>query len=225
MREYIGIVTQLWGKQISGPVLAGVSLCLAAIGLSIHDAPKAAFAFHVGTWLTLAVATVMVFAAQYDAWALERLRYECEHARYQKEALANVRPEIQGEVSGFHLDRMHGKTTDGGRRSSSFVDCVCDVYLCNVRPATTNLKAIFLDGSMLTPPVEFSVAQLLAPPSELVKGIGHSFQIAAGATVQGSAMRDLMSLDLANLKVRVIDAFGGEHVIQVRAGERLEWPS
>jgi hypothetical protein len=98
LKEYLAVVARLWGKQISGPVLAVVSLVLTF--LYAHYADNA----EVGTklvrysaWVTGAVSLFLIFVAQYEAWKSEREALEAE-------TLKNVGSDVQGKILFGYLD-------------------------------------------------------------------------------------------------------------------------
>ena len=66
------MVSKSWGKAISGPVLAVAGLVLLVMQSVITDAPTATKVLKCGSWLTLGLAAIMIFVAQYDAWADQR---------------------------------------------------------------------------------------------------------------------------------------------------------
>lgn len=110
-----------------------------------------------------------------------------------------------------------------------------DVYLCNQKPRETNLQKIELDGSALTPPLEFG------PP--LLIGVRDGKDInAVGGTVlsdgKGVTLTNLLisvgvydfqhkseipPIDLKKLKAFAVDAFLKKHPLEIKDGETLSF--
>jgi hypothetical protein len=67
-KEYILKVSNLWGKAISGPVLAVISLVLLLIQQTITNETTTTGLLKWGAWLTLGMALYLVMVAQYKAW-------------------------------------------------------------------------------------------------------------------------------------------------------------
>jgi hypothetical protein len=225
VRDYLVIVVKLWSKHLAGPAFAVFSLVLLAIQKSFRDAPALARAAHWGAWITLSMALLLVFVAQYDAWSLER-------ARYEEEASKSERPRILGEASNFRLTGHYG-SNDG----KPYGDFSCDLYLCNDSPRATNFQGFELDGSMLTPPVNFSHEELTAltravgrPPVNVTgqylgNGIAIHLAITFTAVLETPWAGPRPSIRLEPLRVSAIDGFRGKHAISVRDGETLSWDS
>jgi hypothetical protein len=122
LREYIVIVGRLWGREISGPILAGVSIVLAIAYACYADNANATVALvKYAAWLTGAISILLVFIAQYKAWFSEREKFEAEVAKNQRwgqvcRLHAQVRHEsLQSstgadEPSGRHRDRNNIRT-------------------------------------------------------------------------------------------------------------------
>lgn len=206
------VTAKLWAKNIAGPVFAIIGLILTILGQFSHDAPLAAKALAWGAWVTLGAAILMVFVAQFQAWEIERQKYE-------QEAAKNLRPDIRGEAFHFHRYGLVSESRLDGDWTAD-IQIQFEVYAYNMHPVPTNVRAVALDGSALDDPAEFSDIKLLSPPDALELGIGKSFQVTANATFH-KKLADLDRVGLSTLTVALIDAFGGEHALSVRLGETL----
>jgi hypothetical protein len=218
--------------------MAVLGLFFAVAQQYIRDAPSVAKAAHWGAWITFALALFLVFVAQYDAFSLERTRYEEERTRYEEEAAKNILPEIRGEASNFRLTGMKGSTVvvveAGVIHHEVHGGFSFDLDLYNCRPRSTNFQRVELDGSMLCPPVEFSfeLAEMMAHAggrpvqdfSDRILNDGMGVKI-AGIMVEASVKAEVgfPPIDLQALKVYVVDGLRGKHLVSVREGESLSW--
>jgi hypothetical protein len=129
-------------------------------------------------------------------------------------------PNLGGEVYGFtDLDRCGDSQKLGG----VWKDFRFQMDLCNHSATTTNLKRLHIDGSALTPKVEF--LNLAYPPSlELVHAINKRFTVDARALVKGTSRgQSAPSVDLTNLRIVVTDGLDRQHNILARRGEILNF--
>jgi hypothetical protein len=97
--EYVLTVSKLWGKAISGPVLAAVGLGLLVAQQAITDSVTATRVLKCGGWLTLGTAALLVLAAQYEAWRTElesRIQVEDELKRRStpRAIIRNLTPRV-----------------------------------------------------------------------------------------------------------------------------------
>ena len=158
-------------------------------------------------------ALIFLVIASYRTW-------RDEHDRYIGEITKNQKPDIRGEAFNFSGYGIFGEGQTCGHWS---VDCqtTFELFLCNQRPINTTLKDIHLDGSKLVPPVIFRLSEDPPASFELPHGIGKTIKVKADATVDGSRIADVPPIIMDDLRVQVEDAFGQEHPIQIRNGERL----
>jgi hypothetical protein len=70
--EYAVTISKLWGRAISGPVLAVVGLGLLIAQQTIANNVTANRVLKMGGWLTLGTAAILVLIAQYEVWKQER---------------------------------------------------------------------------------------------------------------------------------------------------------
>lgn len=227
--EYVTLVLKLWGRRISGPVLAVIGLALIGAQQIITDVPTASRISDLGSKVTLSAAGAMILWAMYEAWRDERRTLQNEMAK-------NTRPEIRGEVSNFAQGGMSGEGHDRGNWHCD-IQVEADIFLCNHRPTRTTVRELVLDGSMLNPPVSFEVTSILNRPTGvdvfqalpfdavLEQGIGQTVVVNANATIRGFRWGEIADrIPLDNLCVEVIDSFGNHHHIAVAHGESLPRP-
>jgi hypothetical protein len=85
VREYIVMVSKIWAKAIAGPALALVSIILLLGQQVIFNVPNSRFSIIAG-WITLGVAILLIFQAQYEAWKMQReARIKAEIEKRTKE--------------------------------------------------------------------------------------------------------------------------------------------
>lgn len=163
-----------------------------------------------------------VFAAIFFVVAAFRT-WRDEYTKYTDEAAKSQKPEIKGEAFDFSGYGNHGEGYSHGKWGAD-TEMSFRLYLCNHRPVTTNLKAICLDGCALVPPLKFvflngtQIKEQL--PDGLPHGLGHTITVKVTATAD-RRLADIAEVMLGTLKLWVIDAFGHEHEIRIRPGERL----
>ena len=109
---------------------------------------------------------------------------------------------------------MSGKGIGEGRKSCH-TEVRFGITICNHRAVITNIREIRLDGSDLDPPLAFAECDIprgspLGPPPDLVLplGIEKDFAVNSEATAHG-LWRKAGEVDLAKLKIAVVDRFGG----------------
>ncbi|HXM60167.1 MAG TPA: hypothetical protein VN950_04870 [Terriglobales bacterium] len=86
------MVAKLWGKQISGPILAVVALVLGFLAAHYaNDAEVGVKLVKVSALITGGVSVLLIFVAQYEAWKNEREALEGEKKR---QSGSDVRGEI-----------------------------------------------------------------------------------------------------------------------------------
>ena len=91
----------------------------------ITDAPTATKVLRWGGWVTISAAIFLVLIAQYEAWSLERDKYEAELAK-------NLTPDIRGEF--FDVQRMNKEDFDSV--------IWFKLYLCNHSQQATTIKQV-----------------------------------------------------------------------------------
>jgi hypothetical protein len=89
----------LWGKAISGPVLAVIGLGLLGAQQTITDSVAATRTLKWGGWLTLGTACALVLVAQYETWKQERearirIEEELRTRLTPKAVIRNLAPRI-----------------------------------------------------------------------------------------------------------------------------------
>lgn len=211
-REFLKAFTVSWFTLMCGP-------------LTVPFAIAAVFVPQVWgriLWGTLAMTCIA--SASYCVWRKERRDLFNERAR-------NQLPAIRGEASNFKLTGLYGSSA--GKISGDFS---CDLYLYNDSPRRTNFQGCELDGSALSPPVEFSQEEVTAmtravekPP---VNVTGQVLENGIGVHIKGTVFTASLaassghkSISLKNLKFHVVDGLRGKHLILVRDGENLLWDS
>jgi hypothetical protein len=99
------MVSKSWGRAISGPVLAFVGLVLLVCQLTVHDSMTAELVLKIGSWITLGIAALMIYVAQYEVWKAEHeLRIEKENELNRK---ADMRGVIAVEVGSTNSAQDH----------------------------------------------------------------------------------------------------------------------
>jgi len=77
--EYLTMVAKLWGRHISGPILALVAIVAVFVNARYaNDTTATATVAKYIAWITGGVSAFLVFVAQYQAWDGEREKYESE---------------------------------------------------------------------------------------------------------------------------------------------------
>jgi hypothetical protein len=167
------------------------------------------------------LAAVFFVLAAYRTW-------RDEHHRYIGEVARNHRPDIWGEAFNFSGYGIHGEGHEHGHCSA---DCnvTFEIYVCNHNPITTTLKAVEVDGSRLTPPVNFDfrvIEAVLREPAfpvgmEMPHGMGKTMKVHATATVDGMRLAEIPPIVMDAIQIHIVDAFEHKHPIRVKQGERL----
>src|SRR5271170_58212 len=147
VREYVALVTRLWGRLIAGPIAAVCSLIGLVVGLSLHLGPTATSVLSV---VPLADSILLIWPAQYEAWKQERVERELEVAKNQK-------PDLRGEAYDFSRNQ-HGtitSTMSSDEGWTVFVPFHFTLSVTNHRQATTNLSKLILDATDVQPAVSW----------------------------------------------------------------------
>jgi hypothetical protein len=206
LKEYFAALFHGWVGKMSG--LASVILTFLPILL-----PKL---FSDSAWVIRAIwiaAAICFVIANHSAWKFERDKYEAE-------AEKNTRPEIRGAAFNFGI--ASGTVHDWTTPPRASFPVAFEMNVCNHRDVTTNIVDIGLDGSKLSPPVEFSEVHSPLVGRTLKFGIGvTSMPIYAIAHVNGMVRADVPPIKMANLLVYVQDGFMGRHVIPVINDEEI----
>jgi hypothetical protein len=214
LREYIVIVGRLWGREISGPILAGVSIVLAIAYACYADNANATVSLvKYAAWLTGAISILLVFIAQYKAWLAEREKFEAEEAK-------NQRPEILGHASNFMTEGPLLNSMSDGAKSAAFT-LKFDMNLCNHRQVPTNLQDITVTGTIYGHISHFSEVKF--DHANLLYGIAANLQVTGRANVYSLDLEDLKGkwLNLDNIRIYAVDGFGDRHQIGMREGEEI----
>jgi hypothetical protein len=167
------------------------------------------------------LAAVFFLMAAYRTW-------RDEHHRYIGEVARNQRPDIKGEAFNFSGYGVHGEGHEHGHWSAG-CNVTFEIYVCNHNPITTTLKAVEVDGSRLTPPVNFDfrvIEAVLREPAfpvgmEMPHGMGKTMKVRATATVDRMRLAEIPPIVLDDIQVHIVDAFEHKHPIRVKQGERL----
>jgi hypothetical protein len=238
LKEYFLETGKSWGQQISGPVLALTSMVfLFAAAHYTDSAQQAAAVLKWSAWLTGAVAILLIFVAQFDVWSRERDMREAQRSKTDAEIAKNAKPEIQAEVLSLTMIGMVGNETSMVGNQTTPVECSTRVQFqiqaVNVRPVTVSLRGIKIDGSKLPIPAIFENAEVWRPQSpgsplahsahpDLPYGIHVDLAASAEITVKGCNRDGIgRTLDLTGLKIELLDALGGAHLIDVEPGTRI----
>lgn len=81
-REYLTMTAKLWGKHISGPIMALIAIAsVIAAAFLRNDATFAAKVVVWTAWLTALATILLLFRAQYDAWAEIHQKLDVERAK------------------------------------------------------------------------------------------------------------------------------------------------
>jgi hypothetical protein len=166
------------------------------------------------------------------------LAWKSEHESYLSEVAKNERPELSGEAYGFSAsydarplydaDVLNARFDIDGTDDDSGVlkaNLYFNLYLYNQRDVPTLIRSIQLDGSKLTPPLEFDIW----PPRndflgelELSYSIGKTVDVSGTVLVSGfKSLGDVPSISLDGIGIRVEDSFQQWHAIGVRTGESI----
>lgn len=213
-REYALMALSMWGKRISGPIFASLSIGLAfTYAHYANDATKTAALLKYAAYLTGGIAAFLLFVAQYDVWKAERDKYELE-------AEKNSRPEIRG--TAFHFGVASGPVNEWTMPPRASFPFAFEMNVCNHQNVTTNIVEIGLDGSKLSPPIEFSEIHSSLVDRTLEFGIGViGMPVYARAQVDGVTLPDVPRIKMDNLRVYVYDGFLNTHQISVGPGEDI----
>ncbi len=133
--QYFTATAKLWGKRISGPILAFVALVFLLLTYIYGDSPeRTAEIFKYSAITTGGMAVLFIFFAQYDAWREE-------HIKYEDELKANQSPCLKGMISNFRLSGAYGHGFDGNQHTCN-AQYSFELYICNHRSIETNLQNI-----------------------------------------------------------------------------------
>lgn len=200
--QFLKAFTKSWFTLMSGP--ATVPFTIAAVFVS-------------QPWLKAllgALALSCAILSSYLVWCNERLAYIGEREK-------NGWPDIRGEAFNFHTG-SHGDSFD---TKSCWTIVSFQMSLCNHRQVLTNLKAIELEGDDMKIPARFSPTNFHSEgheKPELPRGLNTIINCATRMEVSDHFYDEIRSMDLAGLKIYVVDGFGERHQITVRAGELLK---
>jgi hypothetical protein len=212
--RYTLMVLSVWGKHISGPIFAVLSIGLGfAYAHYANNAIATAALLKYAAWVSGGISASLIFVAQYDVWKAERDKYDTEVEK-------NSRPEIRG--AAFHFGFASGTVIDGMTPPRTSFPVAFELNVSNHRNVTTNIVDIGLDGSNLVPPVEFYEIHSKLVGRILEFGIGVTgMPVYARAQIDGIARADIPSIKMDNLLVYVQDGFMDKHSISVNRGEEI----
>ncbi len=217
------MVSQIWGKHISGPVLAFLAIVLPIIAGFITDARIVAKFLNLAAIATGLLAVLLILVAQYEVWRLERdtgeKKWREEHEKYEAEFAKNAKPELRGRAHTFVRQGFYGTGSDHGiEHASSGFKFRLDI--CNYRPTPTNFKQLHLGWANKS--VTFSDVKCeTAEPLELHQGMGRTLTVSGTVLVEEVDNSRTVRLELDGLTVVAIDGFGVSHTMEVEKGAVL----
>jgi hypothetical protein len=212
------MVFSVWGRHVSGPIFAVLSIGLAfAYAHYANNSTATTWLLKWAAYVSGVISAFLIFIAQYQVW-------KAEHDKYETEVHKNEKPEIRGAAFLFHTrggTRTETAARHGMDKMATFPIAFI-MNVCNYRNVKTNLVEIRVDGSRLTPPVDFVDIRSDLLGKVLDYGIAQ-FNVAvyASAQVHGHVLADLKTIPLDNLSVSVYDGFIESHAIIVQQGENL----
>jgi hypothetical protein len=130
--EYLTMVAKLWGKQISGPVLALVAIVAVFVNARYaNDATATATVAKYVAWITGGISVLLIFVAQYEAWSTERDKYEVESKKLER--LENEKPRlVLKEPGAIHCETVSQRFWDvNGRIVKERIDTFLKVRFIN----------------------------------------------------------------------------------------------
>jgi hypothetical protein len=230
-KAYLAEVWGLWNQKISGWVLAIITIAAAiAAPFFVDDSHGTKLILIIVAALTGSAVVILVFVSQYEAWRAERERYESELAK-------NARPEIRGGVHSFEAG-VYGDMIVLDKRSCN-AQFTFHIEVSNVRLVHTNVREMRLEGSAMKipavfefkniwgaqetwTPVELLVSKPLKAHPSLPPGVHVELVVRAEVTVDGYYWDDLgRTLNLAGMKIEVIDGFGEAHQLDVEPDAKM----
>jgi hypothetical protein len=193
--KYIIVASKSWGKAIAGPLFAGVGLLLIALQQTKTTAdlvPK------WGAWITLALAAVAIFIAQYRVWKQE---YE---ARCTADTELSSQADMQGTIWVSVSDT--NPNSDQTRAGSSLrYSCRCANHgrkTCQINRALIHIRPV---GKQAGP---FNVMDFLLPSSVKTVPHGEEFVYEGGAHIPHLMPPELKQ---AEISVYLIDSLDVEY--------------
>lgn len=223
-----GIIRMMWSGQ-------------KALLDSILTAVVWALCFYVVAWVGSFLINYVWFtpADLYSKQHAEISRLIAEHEAARREFIAanettkrelsierekNGRPDIRGEAFSF-VTTFHGESYLENKLTSCHATIQFQLSLCNHRPVLTNLKGVEMDGTEMKVPAQLSRDALADSRDRILPQLPFGLETLVAwsteMTVPGRALAEIHDLDLAGLKVYVVDGFGTRHLIQLRSGEML----
>jgi hypothetical protein len=177
-----------------------------------------------GAVFTGIAAVILIFAAQYESWKVERDKCDAETAR-------NGQPELRGRALDFTMGAYpvtESMSTghDGIAKKEIRFDIEFKIEICNYRPMKTNLMNIALDGSKLPLPTIFKDVRFPESPP-LEQGMGAIVSVSASTIIAGVTRRDMYAsaFHLDNLIVGAVDGYGNYHPLAMCPAESIWFSS
>jgi hypothetical protein len=125
VREYFLVAGKLWCEEISGPILAVVSIVLILAYAHYSDNANAtAKLVKYSAWLTGTISILLIFVAQYKAWRDER-------NAMNKEKVRQVGADIRGNIERGYLDlrTFHESPNNSGEFTVLTGGCSVKFYI------------------------------------------------------------------------------------------------
>jgi hypothetical protein len=114
-----------------------------------------------------------------------------------------------------------------GAHSRGIALLVIQTFIADVPTATIALKYgewVTLDWRVHDPSGALGTAASLSGRVR-DQGVGQALYVLVDPTFDGVRLDQINIVDLSGLRVSVIDSFGGEHLVDVKPGEKLEKPT
>jgi hypothetical protein len=214
--RFIRAIFSEWGSGVTG----GLSAPLFLFALFVSGVPRIA---------SVVLAVVCLYVAAYRVWEREHSRAIAIQAELEIERTKNTMPEIRGELFDFETSTQGHGHEKGVWVSSTLV--IFRITVCNHRDVPTNIDRLEIDGCETEPPCAVSnidvkvpgksIEELALLPSDAVLHRGIQTHMIGSAFVQINIDESAgpTTVDLTRLLARVVDGFGNEHPLSVRAGE------
>jgi hypothetical protein len=216
VKEYGMKVLKCWGRHISGPIFAVLTIAFAILAAIYSGDQSAGIVIaRWAAWIFGGLAGVFVITAQYDVWSAERDKVDEETSK-------NALPELSGEVSAIAVDEKTLFTEGMGADETPYCSfgMKFEIRMHNRRAVKTNMVSADIDSSAVRPPMQ-CIKLEGQPDLILERGITHNFTLYARAKFFTCPLEDVRNVDIRGMKVSIEDGFGTIHVIPVRLDHPL----
>ncbi len=192
-KAYIKAVLRSWGSAIAGPSLAFLGIVLVVLQQTLPAFASAGWA----AWLTIGLAGLLVFVAQYGVWKHE---YEW---RVKAESELNASADIRGviRVTILNYNPFRDQTMDG---SGVLYSCSCANHghkPCEISRASFTLTHPENDAMRIEEPLAEMFVKTVPP--------GGQFLCDSGFNVRGVRQSQLRQ---SAIEIRLIDSLGTEYL-------------